>query len=151
VLVSKEPLEPIRRQGGVPGRVLNIPVAEVGLKRAGIDPVIGELKTRGAPQHMGMGLDAKLGRDTGPFDHAGEARRCQGRLAFTDEDKGRFRALALMLAQCSEFPACDGVCAGRAVLDAPDVQGSRFKVDLLPTKVNDLGRSEAMPIGQKHH
>ena len=29
--IPKEPLEPIGRQRGVPGRILNIPVSEVGL------------------------------------------------------------------------------------------------------------------------
>ena len=38
-----------------------------------------------------------------------------------------------------------------AVLGPPDVQGRGFEVDLLPAHVHHFGRSEAMPVGQKHH
>ncbi len=59
-LVPEEAPEAIRCQGGVPRRVLNIPVPEVGLKRAGIDPVICKLKARGMAQHMSMCVDAEI-------------------------------------------------------------------------------------------
>ena len=39
----------------------------------------------------------------------------------------------------------------RAVLGPADVQGCGFEVDLLPAQVHHFGRSEAMPVGQKHH
>ena len=45
VSVPKEPLEPIRCERRVPGRVLNIPMPEIGLKRAGIDPIVCKLKS----------------------------------------------------------------------------------------------------------
>ena len=74
VLVPKEPLEPIRRQGGVPRRVLNIPMPEIGLERAGIDPIVCKLKPRRMAQHMGVRLNAEFGCDASPLDHAREAR-----------------------------------------------------------------------------
>ena len=56
-----------------------------------------------------------------------------------------------MPAQLAELPAGQWVRARGAVLDPADVQGRGFEVDLLPPKVHDLGRPQAMPIGQKHH
>jgi hypothetical protein len=37
--------------------------------------VIGKLITTGMPQHVGVGLDAEIGRRDRSLDHAGEARR----------------------------------------------------------------------------
>jgi hypothetical protein len=42
----------------------------------------------------------------------------------------------------------DRVGAGSALLDSTNVQGSRFEVDLLPAKVNQLGGRQTMPKGQ---
>ena len=41
--------------------------------------------------------------------------------------------------------------ARRAPLDPANMQRSRSEVDLIPTKVNKLGRSKAMTIGHQHH
>jgi hypothetical protein len=41
-------------------------------------------------------------------------------------------------------------CRG-AALDSADVPGRAFEVDLFPTKVDHLGRSQAMPEGEKRH
>jgi hypothetical protein len=61
--VLPETLETIGRQRCVSRRVLDIAVPQIGLQRAGIVTVIGELIAAGVPQHVGMGLDADVGSD----------------------------------------------------------------------------------------
>ncbi len=41
--------------------------------------------------------------------------------------------------------------AGCALLDPPNVQGGRFEIDLIPPQIDQLGRSQAMPVGDKDH
>ena len=41
--------------------------------------------------------------------------------------------------------------AGSALLDPTDVQGSRSELDLLPAKVHQFGRPQAVPVGHKDH
>ena len=40
---------------------------------------------------------------------------------------------------------------GAACFDSTYVQGSRFKVDLCPLQVDQFGRPQAVPIGDKDH
>lgn len=56
-----------------------------------------------------------------------------------------------MPTQLTQLPAGQRVRAWHAVLDPADVQGRGLKVDLLPTEVDDFGRSEAVPVSQKHY
>ena len=39
----------------------------------------------------------------------------------------------------------------RALLDPADVQGGRPEVHLIPTQVDQLGRSQAVPVGHEDH
>ena len=61
------------------------------------------------------------------------------------------RAFPLMAAELAHFAPAQRMRGWRAVLGAADVQGRGFEVDLFPTQVHHFGRSEAVPIGQKHH
>jgi hypothetical protein len=66
--ISKKFLEPLRRQGGIARRILNIAMPEIRLDRTRIMAVVGELIAAGMPQHVGMmpgsatTFDARLGR-----------------------------------------------------------------------------------------
>jgi hypothetical protein len=46
-LIAPIPLKPIRRQRGVPGRILDVAVTHIRLKRPRIDAVIRQLKAAG--------------------------------------------------------------------------------------------------------
>ena len=48
---------------------------EMGLDRARVVTIVGELVAAGVAEHVGTRLDAEVGRDGRPLDHAGEARR----------------------------------------------------------------------------
>jgi hypothetical protein len=54
---------------------LNIAVPQVSLQRPRVDAVIGELVAAGVAQHVGVRLDAELGRERRTLDHAAESRR----------------------------------------------------------------------------
>ena len=54
--------EPHWRQFGIAHHVLKILMAEIGLQRTRVVPVIGELVTAGVAQHVGMSLDFRLAR-----------------------------------------------------------------------------------------
>ena len=73
--IAKKFLEPLRRQGGIARRILNIAMPEIGLDRARVVAVIGELVAAGMAQHVGVRLDAQIGDSGCPLDHAGEAGR----------------------------------------------------------------------------
>jgi hypothetical protein len=60
--ISKEVLEPLRHQGGIARRVLDVAVSEIGLDRARVVAIVGELVAAGVAQHVGMRLDAQIGR-----------------------------------------------------------------------------------------
>jgi hypothetical protein len=48
---SKKLPEPLRRQGGMARRVLDIAMPEIRLDRSGVVSVVGELVASGMPQH----------------------------------------------------------------------------------------------------
>jgi len=48
--ISKEFLEPLRRQGRVPRRVLDIAMPEIGLDRTGVVAIVGELVAAAVPR-----------------------------------------------------------------------------------------------------
>ena len=146
-LVLPEAFELVRRQGRVSSRVLDVAVAEVSLQRAGIFAVIRELKTAGVSQHMGVRLDAEIGHDRRPLDHAGKAGRRQRRTAFRHEHERRLFALPFMFAERPHFPAGQRMCGRRSVLDATDVQGRGLEVDLFPAQIADLGGAQPVPEG----
>jgi hypothetical protein len=60
--ISKEFLEPQRRQGGVARRILDVAMPEIRLDRSRVVAIVGELVAAGVPQHVGVRLDAQIGR-----------------------------------------------------------------------------------------
>ena len=82
-----EVLEAGRRQLGVAHRVLDVAVAQIGLQRAGIDAVIGELEAACVPQHVRMDRETEAGRDAESGDHLAKARRRERRTAFRRENE----------------------------------------------------------------
>jgi hypothetical protein len=71
--ISKKPLEPLGRQGGIARRVLNVAMPKVRLDRTRVVPIVRQLVAAGMAEHVGMRLDAQIGRDGCPLDHVGEA------------------------------------------------------------------------------
>jgi hypothetical protein len=57
-------------------------VAQIRLDRTRVVTIVGELVAAGMAQHVGMRLDAQIGRDGCPLDHVGEAGCRQRRTAF---------------------------------------------------------------------
>lgn len=55
LLISKKIHKPLRRQPGVPHRMLNILMPQVVLDRPRIQPVVRELESTGMVQHVRMG------------------------------------------------------------------------------------------------
>ena len=66
--VVEEALEPTGCERGVARGLLDIGVPHVGLDRPGVVAIVGELKPRGMPQHVGVDLDAEIGFDAGALD-----------------------------------------------------------------------------------
>jgi hypothetical protein len=56
-----------------------------------------------------------------------------------------------MPAELAHLTATQWMRCRRAVLGLTDVQDGHFEVDLLPLQIHHFSRSEAMPVGQKHH
>jgi hypothetical protein len=67
-----EILEPVRRQFGVPDRVLNVLVAEIGLQRPRILAVVGQLVAARMPQHVRVSFEAEPGHLAGTLDKLGK-------------------------------------------------------------------------------
>jgi hypothetical protein len=73
--ISKKFPEPMRRQGGIARRVLNVAMPEIGLDRTRVMAIVGELVSAGMAQHVSVRLDAQIGRADCLLDRAGEAGR----------------------------------------------------------------------------
>jgi hypothetical protein len=132
--------------------VLNVLVAEVSLKRAGVMSLGCESKPAGVPQHVRVGLEAEICLLARPLDHARKACGAERCATFRGEYEGRLGLLlALQPPQPPQLVAEDRMRAGAALLDPADVQRGRVEVDLIPAQVRQLGRSQAMPIGHKDH
>ena len=70
-----EVLEAGRRQLGVAHRVLDVLVSQIGLQRASIDAVIGELEAAGVSQHVWVHWETETSRHAEPRDHLHESLR----------------------------------------------------------------------------
>ena len=60
-------------------------MAEIRLQGARVGPLICKLKAAGVPEHVRVGLEAKLGRDAQPRHHLAPPRRREGRAALRRE------------------------------------------------------------------
>jgi hypothetical protein len=150
-LVAPEAFKSVRRKRRIAHSVRDVLVAEISLDRSRVAAVIGELVAARMAQHVRMRLDAKVRRYSGTFDHPGESRRRERDAAFADEHERRLRAVSLVSAQGPQFAAGQLMRARFPILDPADSQQRGFEVDLFPTQVDQLGRSQAMPVGQQHH
>jgi hypothetical protein len=80
--------EPRWRQLGVPHRVLDVLVAQVGLQRACIMTIVGKLEARGVPEHVRVGLDLQVRPAGGSRDNACEAGSGERGAALAGENEG---------------------------------------------------------------
>src|SRR5437899_10349726 len=88
ILVRKEAPEPLRRQLGVPGGVLDVAVAQPLLQGAGVHAVVGELEAAGVPEHVRVDGEGEVGRLADPGDELLERGRRERPLALADEHVG---------------------------------------------------------------
>ena len=88
-----EVLETGRRQVGVAHCVPDVAVTQIGLKRPGIDTVVGELEATCVPQHVRMHRKMESGGNAKPRDHLTKSRGREWSTALRREDKGRCRIL----------------------------------------------------------
>ena len=65
----------MRRQLGVDGRVLNVPVAHVDLDGAGIDALVGEIEAAGVTEHVRVHREPYACIVTSPCDDLAHAGR----------------------------------------------------------------------------
>src|SRR5271170_3908742 len=91
--IPPEILEPRRRHLGVAHRVLDIPVAQVGLERPRVVPLVGKRVTAGVPEHMRMSLERQLGDLSRSLDHASKTSRGEWRSTLRREDERRLAGL----------------------------------------------------------
>ena len=65
-------------------------VAEIGLDRSGIDPIIGQLEAAGVAQHVRVDLHIEPSGLAGALDHRLKATLGEWRAAFRCEHERRF-------------------------------------------------------------
>jgi len=73
---------------------------------------------------MSMHFDAKVGRNAGSFDHAGEAGRRQRSTALGHEHKGRLNAFPLVPAQLPQLATCQGMGCRSTKVCRPGIGGA---------------------------
>ena len=150
--IAPEALEAGRHQLGVAHCVLDVAVAQIGLKRPGIDEVIGELEAASVSQHVGMRWETEIGGYAKPRDHLTKPRGRERRTALRREDKRRCRILlAFEPAQGPQLAAGQRMHRLRAAFEPPDVNAAMGEVDGVPPQRHQLGRPQAVPIGDQDH
>jgi hypothetical protein len=100
--VPREFPEPLRRQGGIARRVLNIAMPEIGLDRTGVVAIVGELVAAGMTEHAGVRLDAQIGHVGCPLDQAGKPGADSGP-AFRDKHEWGMCTFPLMTSELAPF------------------------------------------------
>jgi hypothetical protein len=68
-------------------------MAEIRLQGARVGALVDKLKAAGVPEHVWVGLEAKLGRNAEPRHHLAPPRRREGRAALGREHERRWRLL----------------------------------------------------------
>ena len=132
--------------------MLDVLVPEIGLQRASIDAVVGELEAAGVAQHVRMHWEAEVGRDAEPGDHLAKARRRERCAALGRKDKRRrWVLLALEPAERPQLAAGQRVNRLRAALEPAHMQAAMGKVDRVPAQRDQLARPQAMPVGDQDH
>src|SRR5262245_57976118 len=116
-LIAPEVFEPVRRQLGVPDRVLDVLVAEPCLQRPRIVPGIGQGVAAGVPQHVREDGEGHTGAPAEALEQRAEALGGHWAAALTGEHvwrcllltlQARFRYLASSLVPCRPGPLIEG-------------------------------------------
>lgn len=68
-------------------------MAEIGLKRPRIVPLVRQRIATGVPKHVRVGLETQLGLGACPFDHPGEPSSSEWRSPLRGEHEGRLEPL----------------------------------------------------------
>ena len=76
--VTPEVLEARGRQFGVAHGVLDVSMAEIRREGARVGALVGKPNAAGLPEHVRVGLEAKLGRNAQPRHHLAPPRRRKG-------------------------------------------------------------------------
>src|SRR4051812_15478861 len=98
-LIAPEILEPICRQFGVAGGMLNVTVPQIMLDRPRVLPVVGQLVAGGVAQHVRMDRELDAGREAGSTDDLAHRIGAERRLALAHKYVGGVRVSPLQSAQ----------------------------------------------------
>jgi hypothetical protein len=96
-------------------------MTQIRLDRARVVAVVDKLVAAGMAQHMGVRLDAQIGHDSCPLDHAGEAGRREWRASFRHKHEGRLRAFLLVPTKLAHLTHAQRMRSWRAVLGTANV------------------------------
>ena len=94
-LISPEILKPRWRQRGVPHRVLDVAVSQIGLERPGVVALVGQRVGAGVSQHVRGRIECKPRVGACPLHQSGKPSSGKGRSSLRREDEWR---LGLLLA-----------------------------------------------------
>src|SRR3954471_21339929 len=115
--IIEKTFEPLRREFGVPRRVLDVAVAQPLLQGAGVVAVVVELEAAGVPEHVRVDGKREFGRVADPCEQLPEGGHGQRPFALADEHVGRAAdLLALDAPQGAYLVAADQVHARPTVL-----------------------------------
>src|SRR5262245_32461923 len=104
-LIAPEVFEPVRRQLGVPDRVLDVLVAEPCLQRPRIVPGIGQGVAAGVPQHVREDREGHPGAPAEALEQRAEALGRHWAAALAGEHVWRCLLLTLQAPQGANFVA----------------------------------------------
>src|SRR5262245_10371142 len=150
-LIAPEVFEPVRRQLGVPDRVLDVLVAEPCLQRPRIVPGIGQGVAAGVPQHVREDGEGHTGAPTEALEQRAEALGRHWATALTGEHIRRCLLLTLQAPQGANFVALHWMHRGGALFAPTDVQPAGVDLDLVPLQIAQLGSSKPVAVGQQDH
>src|SRR5215510_13514337 len=150
-LIAPEVFEPVRRQLGVPDRVLDVLVAEPCLQRPRIVPGIGQGVATGVPQHVREDGEGHTGAPAEALEQRAEALGRHRAAALTGEHVWRCLLLTLQAPQGANFIALHWMYRGGALFAPTDVQPAGVDLDLVPLQIAKLGSSKPVAIGQQDH
>jgi hypothetical protein len=118
--------------------MLDIFVAKIVLKSAGIVAVVGELVPASVPQHVRMNWKRHLGGLTEALDKPMEADWAHWSTALGNEHEGVGRMFATQLTERSHFITTDRVNARDPTFRAMNVHAALGQLDLMPLEIAHL-------------
>jgi hypothetical protein len=115
--------------------MLDISMAQIGLKGPGIVAFVSQGEPAGVSQHVGVSLEAQLGLDPSALHHARKAACRERRVPLGREHERRLRfLLTLQLAQGPHLVATDGMGTRHAFLGPTNVQDGMGEIHLIPAR-----------------